>query len=95
MNETLNHRDTPKIEMLFTGTSLRVAMFKRQKSQETQRFLDSLTSSKDPADSLNLQITGMFAACLQSHSPTMKYFISSFSDILDQLTDLSSSFETQ
>lgn len=42
----------------FTGTSLRIAMFKRQKSLETQQFLGSFSTSYGSADTLNLQITG-------------------------------------
>lgn len=49
--------------LLFLGTSLRVAMFKRQKLLDTQRFLNDITPRSNdeiPVDSLNLQITGNF-----------------------------------
>lgn len=45
------------------GISLRVAMFKRQKFLDTQRFLNDITTKSNesmPVDSLNLQITGAY-----------------------------------
>lgn len=50
--------DRQQLTSILAGTSLRVAMFKRQKSLETQKFLGSISNSYDPVDSLNLQITG-------------------------------------
>lgn len=82
-----------------TGTSLRVAMFKRQKSLETQRFLGSISTSYAPGDTLNLQITGEsvkygihFCRFGQSHTiqdvTIMLDFFSFRIDILEQLSSV-------
>lgn len=55
---------TPQMTNLldfFAGLSLRVAMFKRQKLLDTQRFLNDVTNKSSesvPIGSFNLQITG-------------------------------------